>query len=73
MFSLAADMQCDFGSYLFTRGGDKKGWQDEAEWEKETQRRRERQTVKKKRQRVRERETSRGGDRCQEAGVRGGE
>lgn len=32
--SPAADMQCDFDSYLFTRGGDKRGWLGEAEWEK---------------------------------------
>lgn len=70
MFSLAAGMQCDFGSYLFTRGQDRRGWKDETEWEKKTQK--EGEAVKKNTKEAwsgsrRERGTLREGNRCQEA------
>lgn len=45
-FLLTADLQCDFGSYLFTRGGDKRGKHHETKWRKKVHRR-ERETVGK--------------------------
>lgn len=62
MCSPAADMQCDFGSYLFTRGGERR--RERAEGDGESRRWRKK---KKKRQRVRaERERERGEHRGDE-------
>lgn len=69
-FLLTADVQCDFGSYQFTRGGDKRGKHHETKWRKKLHTGgRERWWEK----RVKRGKSSKRGNRFQEAGAREGQ